>query len=717
MSDAPAETPQSPRRRGASGAFVAYLLFALVATYPLISQPRDHVLGPSKGTLVPAATPPLSIWSMAVVLHQLGRAPFHLFDGNAFYPYPNTLAYSEHLFVPALLGAPALLLTGNRVVAYNGVVVATLALAGLGMYLLAREVTGSAAAAFGAGLLYAFHTWNLNELVRLQILSNEFFPFVLFTLLRFFARPGWGRGALVGVACTLQSLSCMYWALYLPLVVGVAILVLEWRYRLKWPELAALVLGLLPAVALTGIFAIPYLETARSLGFERPLPESLLLERYLEVLPGNVLYGRLLETALPNQNAAHFLGFVAMGLGLLGLLGRRKTESASAAWPLFVALAVGAFLLSLGPEIRIGHRDLGPGPYLLLRRFVPGFRNVRYPERFSVLVVLGLAPLVAMGLVRLLKPLGQAGVLLLGGVLFLEHLSLPQPLSFLPSGSEIPEVYEHLAKQPGDRVVAQVPGSPCWMQRADALPMYFSTTHWKRTVEGYTSYFPPTYNFTKWRLFHFPAPESIAFLERLGVDTVVVEPEGPKPRGWDLTNPRWELEGPFREGHVLLHMRGAHGLRYEPPAAVDGFLEVDRAGWRAQATAEGASLAIDGDPQTAWVSGIAQSRGDSFTLRFPGPVRVARISMDVHCFLHQAEEFPTHLALLGLVGDAWSAIPYDADAAYDRFFAALLYKPKEATLDIDIDPVPLRAVKLKITETDPFGMPWTLSEIRIFEKR
>ena len=34
---------------------------------------------------------------------QLVADPLHLFDGNAFHPYRDTLAFSEHLFVPALL--------------------------------------------------------------------------------------------------------------------------------------------------------------------------------------------------------------------------------------------------------------------------------------------------------------------------------------------------------------------------------------------------------------------------------------------------------------------------------------------------------------------------------------------------------------------------------------------------------------------------------------
>jgi hypothetical protein len=99
--------------RRLAGAFAAYLLLALLATVPLVTDLGQSVIG---SPLPPGeATPPLNIWCMAVVLHQLPRDPVHLFDGNAFYPYRDTLAFAEHLFVPALFAAPVVAATGNFV--------------------------------------------------------------------------------------------------------------------------------------------------------------------------------------------------------------------------------------------------------------------------------------------------------------------------------------------------------------------------------------------------------------------------------------------------------------------------------------------------------------------------------------------------------------------------------------------------------------------------
>jgi len=41
-----------------------------------------------------------------LVAHILPRAPLRLFEAPIFYPDAHTLAYSEHLLVPSLMGAP-----------------------------------------------------------------------------------------------------------------------------------------------------------------------------------------------------------------------------------------------------------------------------------------------------------------------------------------------------------------------------------------------------------------------------------------------------------------------------------------------------------------------------------------------------------------------------------------------------------------------------------
>jgi len=582
------------------------------------------------------------------------------------------------------------------------------------MFLLCRELTGNAAAAFVGGMLYAFHTWNINELIRLQILSNQWFPFLLFALLRFFRDPSPRRGVWVGLTYALQSLSCMYWALYLPLVCLPATVLLQVRHRLRMRKLLPLVVNLGWASLMTALFFVPYLMNSSEYGFHREEPNPVPVDRYFDVLPGNLLYSEWLGTARPNENAAHFLGFTALGLGLIGLFARgaRTDERLNAYLPLWVFFIVAGFFLSLGPEIRLGDHTLAPGPYAAFSRWVPGFQNVRYPERLSILLILGLAPMVAIGLDRLRHRLGKTGVVVVGGILFLEHLSIPLPLAQLRTGNEIPEVYHWIANDPDAHVVAEVPTTRFQGERADAASMYYSTVHWKRTVQGFTGYFPPAYNFLRWRLFHFPDPEAVSFLEKLGVDTVVVHPDN----GLSIAagDPRWTRRGPTRDGDLLLRLNGSSGLPYTPSLdSQPALVEIDPAGWKSRSNLPGASRVIDGDPTTFWSTKTMQLEHHFIAVSFPAARKPARISM----MLGDRREFPMRFEVLGLMEDrTWARLPFDRASVYERLFTQLLSDPLSASVDVELEEPRVWELLIRITETDGFELPWSISEIRVFER-
>lgn len=707
---AAARAESEPRRFAIAAWFSFYLALAVAATWPLTRDAADHVYG--------LGTPPLNVWAMGFVQHQLLEAPLRLFDGNAFYPYEKTLAFSEHLFLPALSSWPIAALSGNLVLAHNLAALLALALAGLGMHLLARELTGDGAAACAAGVLYAFHTWNLNELIRLQILSNQWFPFLLLALVRYFARPSWRGAVLAALAYLAQSLSCMYWALYAPLVAGAALLALQVQKRLAWRSLVPLAVALAGAGLAILPFAWPYFATARELGLRRELPDSVGLDRWLDVLAGNQLYAGWLGSAHVNQDAAHFLGFLAVGFAVLGAWRGRFASQAGLGRVTLVAFALGGLLLSLGPEVRLGERVLAGGPYRLLFEFAPGFRNVRYPERFALVCVLGLAPLLAAGLSSLRFRLWPAGgrrsnafALLVALAIFAEHYSAPLDLAPLPPASRLPAVYAWLGRQPDVHVVAEVPGRRYQQERFDAEPMYHSTAHWKATVQGFTGYFPPAYNFVRWRLYRFPDPQSLDFLARFGVDTVVVAPGAEAlPEGAASRQ-----VATFPEGHRVLRLAAAPAPSFLAPVAPDpSWRPVPRAGWQARASYPGAERALDGDLATAWGTQRDQGRGDFFRLVFPRPVVLARLRLA----LAGSFVFPTQLRLLGETGaDAAVLLEFDERAAYDGLVALLLRDPRQAALVLDVrEPCALRAVRLRVSDSDGFGMPWEIAELTAWER-
>lgn len=95
------------------------VLLAIAHTWPLATAP---------GTLSrnDNGDAQLNAWILAWVAHQLPRDPLHLFDANIFYPDRGTLAFSEPLIVPALLGAPVRWLGGSPVLVFNLMMIAGL---------------------------------------------------------------------------------------------------------------------------------------------------------------------------------------------------------------------------------------------------------------------------------------------------------------------------------------------------------------------------------------------------------------------------------------------------------------------------------------------------------------------------------------------------------------------------------------------------------------
>ena len=115
----------------------------------------------------------------------------------------HSLAFSEHMFVPSVMGAPLLWAGASPVLVYNLLIIAGLALSGWSMYLLMRRWTGSESAGIIAGLVYAFNAHVLTRFVHLQAHHVEFFPLLLYALR---SRPH--RTAVSRCRCCSHSRSC-----------------------------------------------------------------------------------------------------------------------------------------------------------------------------------------------------------------------------------------------------------------------------------------------------------------------------------------------------------------------------------------------------------------------------------------------------------------------------------------------------------------------------
>jgi hypothetical protein len=123
-----------------------------------------------------------------------------------------------------------------------------------------------------------------------------------------------------------------------------------------------------------------------------------------------------------------------------------------------------------------------------------------------MIVTLGLAALVALGIRAIDRRHRQRASVVAGALILLEAIAVPIPinqnstqynqlgLAPLPvsvaTGSAAPEVYRFVARLPASAVLIELPlGEPAF----DVRYMLYSTGHWRRLVNGYSGGAPREY--------------------------------------------------------------------------------------------------------------------------------------------------------------------------------------------------------------------------------
>ena len=194
-------------------------------------------------------------------------------------------------------------------------------------------------------------------------------------------------------------------------------------------------------------------------------------------------------------------------VALLAVSPRARMRARALVTPLgfFCVAAIIAWWLSLGPEPRAFGRVFElPAPYGFLYEHVPGFDGLRVPARYAMVVTFMLTIAGALAIAPWLRGRRGTALVAIVSVLFLieapaaafrlnavgagRGYAAPEPRVYRPSRA--PRIYQHVQRLPQEAVILEMPiGEPTW----DTFATYYSTTHWRPLINGYSGYFPRSY--------------------------------------------------------------------------------------------------------------------------------------------------------------------------------------------------------------------------------
>jgi len=396
-------------------------------------------------------------------------------------------------FLTAAVGLP---------LGYNLYWLSSFVVAALGMFLLARSVLDgqrttartkhsrtTTIAAFFAGLVYGYapihSAWSMGFAGAMHL---EWIPLTTWAILRFLRSPRHRNFFLMVLfGIFLIQGEHHFVAFYGLFLIPFVIYYLR-RYPSTFHHRLFRRYGLL-TILLAGAFALwtyfPLLKIAVSdtnylnpgLGQVATYSNDLLsplTPTFLHPVWGD-FFSRLRDRFSGNDfEHSAYIGLVVLTLIVFGYVYRRTAEL-----KLWLSIAAGAYILSLGPFLHIAGpiEPNIPLPYLVIRRIIPFLDNVRAINRISVIAFLGLAVVVAISLNYLLDLLRHRHItvivapVILTGILLFEYLPVPVPTTSLAYSP----FYDQIKKEAGDFTILEIPSATNY--RSAARSGYYQARH------------------------------------------------------------------------------------------------------------------------------------------------------------------------------------------------------------------------------------------------
>lgn len=521
-------------------------LFTLVLFRPFTLHIRDSVVN--------VIDPLFYAWNLSHNADHWFNGFDALVNTNIFYPLTNTIAYSDTLWGQSIYLNPIIWITHNPILAQNIAVLLSFPLSAMAMFLLSFHCTRNKMASFLSGVFYAFSYPRLSQIGHLPTISSQWLPLYILYLFKFLEDGKRKHFMLLCIWYVLSITSSIYFGVFL-IPITVVIIIADFikhiyfhsLYQYKNKVITVLPV-IIPFIIVLGIALLPYIrlkaenpDIKRSIDDVTHLRASLI--DYASVLPASFNIFKL-----PTNTNEHVLfpTFTLLLLSFMGVITSSKRTRYMV--NIFALIAFASFILSLGNEQRltIGSyiSDSLKLPYHYLYSVFPIFQIIRVPARFGIFVILSLCVLAAWGIDNVLKKDKLKWIIgLLTFSFIIEIWQTNTPYVEIPIDRSIPKIYTWVRDQPEPMILAELPVSLSFyygnsmenqlnksyatLQKPDVYALetyriYFSAFHKKRMINGYSGFFPESYNSLVDTLENFPSNLAVNALQDIGVTHAIV---------------------------------------------------------------------------------------------------------------------------------------------------------------------------------------------------
>ncbi len=517
-------------------ALLLFLLASIYLTYPLIFN---------LSTYAPGTVDELYItWILNWDIHSVTSNIFNLFNGNIYYPFGNSIAYSDLHLSSAFIGLLPVLISQEPLTAYTVNLLLSFALLGFSMYLLVYFLTDDYFASLTSGTIFGFSTYLLPKLGHLQVLTVYWIPL---SLLSYFAFIKYGKVRFFILSLFffylqfINSFQPSYFLLFC--LIGISILEMATKRRklsffINKKTLIPLIVVFLGSIPII----YPYYHTSITFNYIRDIRESIHTANRPEHFFLN--FGRShigpFFNALFYKSPGPFLydgyrGFINIILTffVIGYAIFKRKSSLPRYFLFFVGTAIATYVISLGPAFQLGGKVIKdpfmiPLPYSLLYYFAPGFKGFRNSGRWEMFEILAFCIAIGLLLSFMLRKRKVLRIVfnLVFCILVIAEFTFPIKFFHTPSRASIPDVYNFLAQTKDSTVIAEFPIYNWNMSPYAAdenTRLYYSTFHFRKTLNGGGGFSPqPWQEIVETLATEFPQDESIKTLKKLGVNYIIV---------------------------------------------------------------------------------------------------------------------------------------------------------------------------------------------------